>query len=141
MATADSSGTDRNGGATVLLVEDDRPLLEFFSTVLRREGYNVLTAENGPEALEIAKNRPDQRIDILLSDVSMPYMGGIQLAESLWETRPDIRVLLTSGLPAEEVLLRCGPSFKADFLAKPFSVSDLAGKINMFAEAVLPTKR
>ncbi|MCI0789643.1 MAG: response regulator, partial [Chloroflexi bacterium] len=103
MATADSSGTDRNGSATVLLVEDDRPLLEFFSTVLRREGYNVLTAENGPEALEIAKNRPGQRIDILLSDVSMPYMGGIQLAESLWETRPDIRVLLTSGLPAEEV--------------------------------------
>lgn len=136
MATADSSGTDRNGSATVLLVEDDRPLLEFFSTVLRREGYNVLTAENGPEALEIAKNRPDQRIDILLSDVSMPYMGGIQLAESLWETRPDIRVLLTSGLPAEEVLFRSGPSFKAEFLAKPFSVSDLAGKIRLLAETI-----
>ena len=62
MTLAESNGNNQDMSATILLVEDDEPLLEFFSTVLRREGYNVLTAENGPEALEIAKNRPGQRI-------------------------------------------------------------------------------
>ena len=70
-------------GKTILLVEDDRPLLEFFSAILRREGHEVLTAQNGLEALEIAKSRPDERIDILLSDVAMPYMGGVRLAVNL----------------------------------------------------------
>ena len=58
--------------ATVLLVEDDRPLLEFFSSILKRDGYKVLVAGTGREALEIANSRPDDRIDILLSDVAMP---------------------------------------------------------------------
>ena len=108
-------------GATILLVEDDAPLLVFFSTVLRREGYSVLPASNGVEALDIAESRPNHPIHILFSDVEMPYMEGIQLAESLLrEMRPDILVLLTSGLPQQEVSNRCGPEFHADFLAKPF---------------------
>ena len=90
--------------------------------MLCREGYAVLIAGNGLEALEVAEAQSTPRIDILLSDVSRPYMGGIQ-------------VLLTSGLPYKEVADRCGPEFKAEFLAKPFSVSNLAGKINMLAQA------
>ena len=123
-------------GATILLVEDDAPLLVFFSTVLRREGYSVLPASNGVEALDIAKSRPNDPIHILFSDVAMPYMGGIQLAESLREMRPDILVLLTSGLPQQEVSNRCGPEFQADFLAKPFSVSDLASRIKLLVESL-----
>jgi CheY-like chemotaxis protein len=75
---------------TVLLVEDDRPLLEFFSIVLRREGYTVLIAHNGLEAPNLVKVQLKPRIDILLSDVAMPYMGDIQLAESLRETHPGL---------------------------------------------------
>ncbi len=122
--------------ATILLVEDDGPLLVFFSTVLRREGYTIITAANGQEALDIAEGRPDEPIHILLSDVAMPYMGGIQLAVNLRQTRPDLLVLLTSGLPQKEVSDRCGTAFKADFLAKPFSVSDLAGKIKLMADTL-----
>jgi CheY-like chemotaxis protein len=110
-------------------------LLEFFSTVLRREGYAVLIAGNGLETLEVAEVQSTPRIDILLSDVSRPYMGGIQLAEKLRVLNSGIQVLLTSGLPYKEVADRCGPEFKAEFLAKPFSVSKLAGKINMLAQA------
>ena len=66
----------------------------------------------------------------------MPYMGGIQLAESLREMRPDILVLLTSGLPQQEVSNRCGPEFQSDFLAKPFSVSDLASRIKLLVESL-----
>ena len=136
MTLANSDGNNRDVSATILLVEDDEPLLEFFSTILRREGYSVLSAVNGVEALDIAEARPNDPIHILFSDVAMPYMGGIQLAESLRETRPDIRVLLTSGLPQQEVSDRCGPAFEAEFLAKPFSVSDLAGKIRMLVESL-----
>ena len=85
--------SSRDSKATVLVVEDDHPLREFFSVLLRREGYIILAAANGLEALEIARSNPDDRIDILLSDVAMPYMGGIQLAERLREIQPDIQVL------------------------------------------------
>lgn len=136
MTLADSNGNNHEMGATILLVEDEESLLEFFSTVLRGEGYSVLSALNGLAALDIAKARPNDPIHILFSDVAMPYMGGIQLAESLRKTRPDIRVLLTSGLPQQEVSDRCGPEFLAEFLAKPFSVSDLSGKIRLLADSL-----
>ena len=128
--------SNQDSSATVLLVEDDRPLLEFFSRVLRRDGYRVLEAENGVEALKVAEDHSDDRIDVLLSDVAMPYMDGIQLAERLREIRPEIQVLLTTGLPIQMVMDRCGPTFKADFLPKPFSVSDLSGKIKRLVEAI-----
>jgi len=111
---------------TILLVEDETSLLEFFSTILRREGYEVITAGNGVEALEIAKEQPVDRIDVLFTDVAMPYMGGIQLAQSLREFQPDLRVLLTSGLPEDEVWDRCGPDLQVGFLPKPFLVADLS---------------
>ena len=132
MTLADNNRT-RN--TTVLLVEDDKPLLEFFSTILRREGYEVITAENGVEALDIAKSQPGERIDILLSDVAMPYMGGVQLALNLRKFQPELRVLLTSAMPFQEISNQCGPTFKPEFLAKPFSVSDLTSKIKMISEA------
>lgn len=145
----------RNANATVLVVEDDPPLLEFFSALLQREGYRILVAVNGVEALDVASSSPNKRIDILLSDVAMPYMGGILLAERLMEIRPDIQVILTSALPHQEVLnsdsallpstrvkimirrrrIRGGQSFNAEFLPKPFSVFDLSERIGRLAKA------
>ena len=93
---------------TVLLAEDDEALLEFFLTTLRREVYEVLVAVNGREALDLTNGQLDRQIDILLSDVSMPYMGGIELAKALLQTRPDIQVLFTSGMPQQDVLNRAG---------------------------------
>ena len=93
---------------TVLLAEDDEALLEFFLTFLHREGYEVLVAVNGREALDLTNGQLDRQIDILLSDVSMPYMVGIELAKALLQTRPDIRVLFTSGMPQQDVLNRAG---------------------------------
>ena len=136
MTAPEIDGLNRDANATVLVVEDDQPLLEFFSTLLRREGYRILAAANGVEALAIADSNPGDRIDILLSDVAMPYMSGIQLAERLRANRPEIRVLLISGLPKQEILKRCGPSFTHHFLPKPCSVSELAGKVRQLAAAV-----
>ena len=125
----ETSELDKDTSATVLVVEDDQPLLEFFSALLRREGYRILVAANGVEALAIANNSLDDRIDILLSDVAMPYMGGIRLAEMVRETWPAIKVLLISALPYKEIMNRCDPSFIYHFLAKPMSVSGLSGKL------------
>ena len=128
-----SDDTVHEPKVTVLLVEDDKPLLEFFLTILRREGYKVFTAVNGLDALDISKEHHEERIDILFTDVAMPYMSGIQLAASLKEFRPDIQVLLTSALPEQEISDRCGPDNQMDFLAKPFTVYDLSAKIRNLA--------
>ena len=93
---------------TVLLAEDDEALLEFFLTILHREAYEVLVAVNGREALDLTNGQLDRQIDILLSDVSMPYMVGIELAKALLQTRPDIQVPFTSGMPEQDVLNRSG---------------------------------
>ena len=136
MNSSDSKGNGQRSETTVLLVEDDGPLLEFFSTILRREGYEVLTAQNGLVALEIAKSRPDERIDILMSDVAMPYMGGVQLAVNLRQIRPQIQVLLTSAMPFQEISNQYGPELQPEFLAKPFSVSELTAKVKMIVETI-----
>ncbi len=133
MTVTEVNGLNRDANATVLVVEDNEPLLDFFSVLLRREGYRILVAANGVEALAIANSSPNDRIDILLTDVAMPYMSGIQLAESIREIRPEIKVLLISGLPHSEILNRCGPSFIPHFLPKPVSVSDLSAKVRRLA--------
>ena len=135
MTEREMNGVNQDGTATVLVVEDDQPLLEFFSVLLRRDGYRILLAENGMEALAIAESNPNDRIDVLLSDVAMPYMGGIQLAERLREYRPDIEVLLISGLPHEEILNRCSPTLTPHLMPKPFSVAVLSGKVAELAAA------
>ena len=132
----DSKGKTQTSDTTVLLVEDDGPFLEFFSTILRREGYEVLRAPNGLVALEIAEGRPDRRIDILPSDVAMPYMGGVQLALNLRQIRPHIQVRLTSAMPFQEISNQFGSELQPEFLAKPFSVSDLTAKIKTIVEAI-----
>ena len=132
----DSKGKTQTSDTAVLLVEDDGPFLEFFSTILRREGYEVLRAPNGLVALEIAESRPDRRIDILPSDVAMPYMDGVQLALNLRQIRPHIQVRLTSAMPFQEISNQFGSELQPEFLAKPFSVSDLTAKIKTIVEAI-----
>ena len=132
----DSKGKTQTSDTAVLLVEDDGPFLEFFSTILRREGYEVLRAPNGLVALEIAEGRPDRSIDILPSDVAMPYMDGVQLALNLRQIRPHIQVRLTSAMPFQEISNQFGSELQPEFLAKPFSVSDLTAKIKTIVEAI-----
>ena len=132
----DSKGKTQTSDTTVLLVEDDGPFLEFFSTILRREGYEVLRAPNGLVTLGIAESRPDRSIDILPSDVAMPYMDGVQLALNLRQIRPHIQVRLTSAMPFQEISNQFGSELQPEFLAKPFSVSDLTAKIKTIIEAI-----
>ncbi|MDO8288355.1 MAG: response regulator [Parvibaculum sp.] len=85
-------------GETILLAEDNDSLRSFLTTMIEDFGYHVLAARNGFEALELESIHKG-RIDLLLSDVVMPTLGGFELAKALQETRPDIRIILMSGYP------------------------------------------
>ena len=136
MRTLENHRTNGSQGMTVLLVEDDEALLEFFLTILRRDRYEVLVSINGREAFDLVSSQLDCQIDILLSDVSMPYMRGIELAKALRQTRPDIQVLSTSRMPQQDVLNRAGGLTRAEFLAKLFSVTGFADKVRAIAAAI-----
>ena len=84
-----------NGGTTILIAEDEPSLIELLQKILKAAGYNLLVAENGKKALEIAdKHKPN--IDLLLSDIVMPEMSGVELAKALKAKHPESRIILTS---------------------------------------------
>lgn len=116
------------GTASVLVVDDDDDLRRMMVQVLSRNGYNVVAADSGEEALQrIGEMNGD--IDLLLSDVVMGEMSGPELAESLQLTSPTLRVLLTSGTADESIIDRLAPGTAA-FLAKPFRPSALIDKVH-----------
>jgi hypothetical protein len=122
-------GSDRQrGSGTILLVEDEAGVRTFVQSVLEKSGYDVLTAADGQEALR-THGRRERPVDLLLTDVVMPRMGGTELAVKLREVWPAVKVLYMSGY-AEAVIVRGGvldPSVA--FLRKPFSPRELLEKI------------
>jgi hypothetical protein len=122
-------GKQPRGEATVLLVEDEEALREVTRRVLAAGGYRVLTAADGPRALEVAATR-EGPIDLLLTDVIMPRMSGPQLAEHVERELPGVHVLFMSGfaqpiLDSGEHLGRGVP-----LIEKPFSGPALLAKVN-----------
>ena len=109
---------NQNANTTILLAVDHRDL-KFVSILLITCGYNVITAQTGNEALQKAREF-DGVIDLLLSDIEMPGMTGIELATQLSLARPDTKVLLMSGLASGMLVL----NNSWQFLPKPF-VSDM----------------
>jgi CheY-like chemotaxis protein/two-component sensor histidine kinase len=110
------------GQGTVLMVEDEATLRAVVERLLTGEGYQVLTAASGEEALELAE-ADGGPIDLLVSDVVLGGMTGPELATALRARRPDVKVLLMSGYAGMPI----GPV--DDFLAKPFSPFELARRI------------
>ena len=114
-------------GVTVLVVEDEPGIRELVSASLRKEGYLVLQAESGKAAIDAAAQAG--RIDVLLTDVAMPGMSGLELASTLARTHRDMRVVVMSGHPRHLVSL---PNLQApvEFLAKPFTPHELRQRLN-----------
>jgi CheY-like chemotaxis protein len=122
------------GGETVLVVEDEDALREVTRRILSRNGYEVLTAANGPEALKIVEHT-GQRIDLLLTDVIMPHMLGKELAGRMRELRPSLRVLYMSGY-AQPVLASQGTLDPGVILVeKPFSEAALLDQVREVLDA------
>jgi hypothetical protein len=114
-------------GETVLIVEDEAALREVTRRIFARNGYQVITAANGPEALDIARDYPAD-IHLLVTDVVMPHMLGKEVAEKMRLIKPGIEVLFMSGY-ARPVLASQGRlEPHVALVEKPFSEADLMAK-------------
>jgi len=116
------------GTETVLLVEDQDGIRDLVGQFLGRNGYTVLHAVDGDEALRLAGEYGDG-IDLLLTDILMPNIGGRELAQRLTQVRPDMRVLFMSGYPEHSSSGDEVSGLHAAVLQKPFSMDSLARKI------------
>ena len=87
---------------TVLLAEDDQPSREVYHTVLDAEGYRVIDAANGNAALDLLST---EQVDLLLTDLMMPGMTGIQLLERARKVRPDLRAIVMTGHSTSEAVI------------------------------------
>ena len=116
------------GTETVLLVEDETPVRKLVQKVLGKQGYNVLNAQDGEEALTICREY-DSRIDLLITDVVMPGINGARLAELVQEARPEIKVLFMSGYTENLVVQEQVLDSHSEFLQKPFPPETLLEKI------------
>jgi len=112
--------------ATILVVEDETALRRLICLSLERRGYKVLAAKDGAEAIEICQRSPSQ-IHLVLSDIMMPHVNGLQLRERAATLCPDAKFLIMSGYSEEivENLLAQGCAF----LEKPFLPDELVSKV------------
>ena len=114
-----------NRKKTILVVDDEGFLVDIIFEILDSHGYHVLTATSGEEALQIAKK--GSVIDLLLSDLIMKPMNGLELAAELKQSNPQIKVLFMSG-HTEDYIRGLG-IYTVPFLIKPISADDLLEKI------------
>jgi two-component system cell cycle sensor histidine kinase/response regulator CckA len=119
---------DNGGSETVLLVEDEDSVRELVRETLAGRGYRVLEADNGEAGLKLAEVHGDE-IDILITDVIMPGMGGRELAKKLMAMRPEIGILYLSGYTEDAIVHHGVLDPGTAFLQKPFTLQKLAQKV------------
>ena len=117
------------GHETILLSEDEPMVRSLSGRVLREQGYTVLEAISGVDAMQLVQRFPDRKIDLLLTDVVMPQMGGKELSEKIKTLKPGVKLLFISGYTDEAVVRQGILDRKIPFLQKPFTPQALASKV------------
>ena len=117
------------GSETILLVEDEDIVRELTARVLRQQGYNVLEAPNGVEGLKLARECPQGKIHLLLTDVIMPLIGGKELSEKFQVLHPDSQLIFTSGYTDEAIVRHGVLDPGINFIQKPYSLTMLSRKV------------
>ena len=126
-APAPVAETNVSGTETILLVEDEREVRALVCDVLSRRGYRVLMADGAVDALRLASHTRET-IDLLVTDVVMPDMNGLALAERLLADRPRMKVLYMTGY-SNEVVLAHGTPRTDSLIEKPFTPRQLSGRV------------
>jgi two-component system cell cycle sensor histidine kinase/response regulator CckA len=126
-----------HGSETILIVEDDRDVRSVMSVFLRQHGYAVLEAASGLEALRLCQRTA--RLDLVITDVVMPMMGGAELAARLATSQPLIRVLMMSGY-ADDAAPPVAVEPGRGVLQKPFTRSSLLGAVRQVLDEASPAR-
>ena len=114
--------------ATILVVEDEAGIRALVRKILRRQGYEVLEAANGQDALALCREH-GQRVELLITDVLMPQMGGRELVERLQTQGHDMKVLYVSGYTDDATVYSGDLPPGTAFLQKPFTLGSLLDKV------------
>jgi len=123
-----------NGTETILLVEDEEMVRKLARQILATQGYRVLEATNGEEALRMCEH-DQEPIELLLTDVIMPEMSGPELAERLHRLRPELRVLFMSGYTDDAIVHHGVLEEGAHFIQKPFAPDVLSRKVRQILKS------
>jgi two-component system, cell cycle sensor histidine kinase and response regulator CckA len=132
--------TPEGGSETIVVIEDEDVVRNLASRGLRDHGYEVLEARNGAQALAYIKQHPGT-VDLVISDVVMPEMGGRELGESLARVEPGLLVLFMSGYTGEDVVQRGLLDPGAPFQQKPFTPGGLATKVRAMLDQHYQARR
>jgi two-component system, cell cycle sensor histidine kinase and response regulator CckA len=128
LATTETCGVTPPGRETMLVVDDEEMVRRLAARILAGEGYHVLEASGGQEAIRVLQ-RAFQRIDLVVTDVAMPGIGGRQLGETIFRCWPSVRVLFMSGFPAHRIVEEGALDPASPFLQKPFTREQLTRKV------------
>ncbi len=124
---------------SILVVEDDENILEQLEIFLRRRTKKIYLAENGKEGLDLFKKHDD--IDLIITDVDMPKMNGIEMIKEIRNLDNKIPIVLVTGLRSLDVLVEAINLKISQFLQKPMSLSDLNAKIEEISKIKQLKKR
>lgn len=128
-----AAAEDEGSGRMILLVEDEDTVRKVIQRLLRKLGYRVVAASDAEEAIRIFEER-DEELDLVLTDVVMPGLTGVEMAQVLKKRRPEMKFLFTSGYTSKEL----GGSPQAPpepFLPKPFSMEELSRSVREALES------
>ena len=115
------------GWETILVVEDQEAVRTLVCEILQKNGYKVLPARDGREAVQLSQTKTNGRIDLIITDVVMPQMGGRELAQMLASSHPETKILYMSGYVDKEISQKEMPGL--EFIHKPFTPEALAQKV------------
>ena len=120
-------------GLNILVVDDEKPIRKILNKLLVRGGYRIVEAANGREGLELFRER---RPDIVITDIRMPEMGGLDLLMAIKKESPDACVAVMTGYGSEEVAIQAIRSGACNYFKKPFNTAEFMYAIGVLAELV-----
>jgi CheY-like chemotaxis protein len=132
MAALDSQGAADSGSGktsgTILLADDEESVLSVCSLMLSTIGFQVMTATDGQEAVELFSEHADE-ISCVLLDLTMPYLDGAQVLREIRQIRPEVKVILSSGYDEDDINTRYHDLEAVNFIQKPFELATLEKRL------------